>query len=306
MPVYNTGHYLVEAIDSVLAQEDLVDVTVELLIVDDRSTDPVTLDILQSFSSSDPRIRVLVNQGRKGVSGARNMGIREARSEWIAFMDSDDYFLPGGLAALWAFAQSTPSAQWIAGLFFLLRGTDIDRTDLALRSPNLFALIGKNYRANRPTRLERPVEVFAINCILAPPAVLIKRELIVRKGMFDEGLKRAEDYHLWFKCAVDTDLWMIPKEVYIHRFRDGSLTTGNEPIFFHEHQMLDQMLKDPEFRPHHFVLLRRFDAVMADYCHFFRKGSSYATARYWATTWLMRRPFCIAAWKQLIASALHH
>lgn len=305
MPVYNTGHYLIEAVESVLAQKGLDDVEIELLIINDRSTDPATLDILRSFSQSAPRIRVLLNQGRKGVSGARNMGIREARGEWIAFMDSDDYFLPDALASYWQLAQSTPSAQWIAGLFFMLRGAAIDRTDLAKRSPNLFSLIGDNYRANRPTRLERPVDAFARNCILAPPAVLIKRELIMRKGMFDEHLKRAEDYHLWFKCAVDTDLWIIPKEVYIHRFREGSLTTGNEPIFFHEHLMLDLMLEDPVFEPHRALLLRRFDVIMADYCHFFRAGRAYTTARHWAATWLRKRPFQVAAWKQLVAAALH-
>ncbi|MEO8936494.1 MAG: glycosyltransferase [Burkholderiaceae bacterium] len=305
MPVYNTGHYLSEAVESVLTQQGLDDVGIELLVVDDRSTDPATLAVLQSLTHSDPRIRVLRNEGCKGVSGARNLGIREARGEWIAFMDSDDYFLPDALASHWQLAQSTPSAQWIAGQFFLLRGADIDRTDLARRSPNLYSLIGENHRLNLPTRLERPVDAFARNCILAPPAVLIKRELIVRKGMFDEGLKRAEDYHLWFKCAVDTDLWIIPKEVYIHRFREGSLTTSNEPIFFHEHRMLDLLLEDPSFASHRSALLRRFDVIMADYCHYFRANRAYATAAHWAVIWLSKRPSHVAAWKQLVASTLH-
>ncbi len=305
MPVYNTGHYLIEAVESVLNQLELDDLAIELLIVDDVSTDPATLDILRSFSQSDARIRVLLNKGRKGVAGARNMGIREAKGEWIAFLDSDDYFLPDALHSLWQLALSTPSAQWIAGLFFALRGGVIDRTDLAKRSPNLFSFVGDAYRSNRPTRLERPVAAFARNCILAMGTVLIKRDLVMRKGMFDESLVRAEDYHLWFKCAVDTDLWIIPKEVSIYRFREGSLTTGNEPIFFHEEMMLDLMLDDPAFRPHRSVLHHRFDMVMADYCHFFRARRSYATARHWAATWLRRRPFQVAAWRQLAASTLH-
>ena len=304
MPVYNTGHYLIEAVTSVLTQRGLDGAAIELLIVDDRSTDPATLDILRSFSESERRIRVLLNHGRKGVSGARNMGVRESRGEWIAFMDSDDYFLPDALASLWQLAQSTPSAQWIAGLFFLMRGATVDRTDLAKRSPNLFSLIGENYRTNRPACLKRPVNALARNCILGLPAVLIKRDLIVRKGLFDENLKRAEDYHLWFKCAVDTDLWIIPKEVFVYRFREGSLTTGDEPTFFHEHQMLDLMFEDPAFEPYRSVLLDRFDMIMADYCHFFRARRSYATARHWATIWLRRRPLQGAAWKQLVASTL--
>lgn len=308
MPVFNTGRYLSEAIESVLNQEALADCALppyELLIVDDRSTDRETRAILQKFVDSDPRIRILQNERGKGVSGARNTGILHARGEWIGFLDSDDLYLPHALASHWNFIRHHRSAKWVAGHFVHLRpDTGIDRTPLAVRSPNLYALIGPDYEARRPSLLPRPLEAFARNCLFPPPAVLIKRELIVEKGLFNEQLPRAEDYLLWLKCAVDTDLWIIPAEVFIHRMRKGSLTLDNEPMFYQEHRLIDLLLDDPAFHDHKPPLLKRLDVVMNDYCYFYRGNLAHNTALHWAMTWARKRPFVPAAWKQLIASAL--
>lgn len=308
MPVFNTGRYLSEAVESVLRQESLTDCAVpahELLIVDDRSTDGETRAILRELAGSHPRIRILENERGKGVSGARNTGILHARGEWIGFLDSDDLYLPHALASHRSFIRQQPSAEWVAGHFVHLRpDTGIDRTPLATRSPNLYALIGHDYEAHRPSCLHRPLEAFAKNCLFPPPAVLIKHELIIEKGMFNEKLPRAEDYYLWLKCAVDTDLWIIPTDVFVHRMRKGSLTLDNEPMFYQEHQLIDLLLDDPAFQGHKPPLLKRLDVVMNDYCYFYRGNLAHDTALHWAMAWTRKRPFVSAAWKQLIASAL--
>lgn len=307
MPVFNTGGYLTEAVESVLKQESLEDCPLpsfELVIVDDRSTDQETLAILQGLDGSDPRIRVLNNERVKGASGARNTGILHARGDWIGFLDSDDLYLPHSLAVRWKYILSNPSATWVAGQFLLLRDSRIYDGPLSVRSPNLYSLIGQDYEAKRPSHLQRPVKAFATNCLLGSAAVLIRHELIVRKGMFNEDLPRAEDYYLWFQCALDTDLWIIPVDVFIYRVRAGSLTTGNEPMFYHEHRVMDLLLADPAFGVYRSDLLGRFDLVMADYCYFYRGRHAYDEALRWAITWIRRRPFKPPAWKQLIAAAL--
>lgn len=105
VPIYNTGVYLEECINSILEQEfdDF-----ELLCVNDGSTDQVTIDILNKFKISDKRV-VLINQENSGPASARNNGISRARGKYIVFVDSDDYVSPKYLANMYDSAISKKS-----------------------------------------------------------------------------------------------------------------------------------------------------------------------------------------------------
>lgn len=96
VPAYNAAGYLRRCVDSVLGQT-LADF--ELLIVDDGSTD-ATAAICASYAEADARVRV-IRQENGGVSAARNRGLAEARGDYIAWLDSDDYFLPTALEKLY-------------------------------------------------------------------------------------------------------------------------------------------------------------------------------------------------------------
>ena len=88
MPSWNTGKFIAESIQSVIDQTYK---NWELLIVDDCSTDN-TDQVFASFN--DDRIRYLKNKKNSGAALTRNKAIREARGEWIAFLDSDDLWFP--------------------------------------------------------------------------------------------------------------------------------------------------------------------------------------------------------------------
>jgi glycosyltransferase involved in cell wall biosynthesis len=108
IPAYNQGHYLGEAIQSVLSQtyQDF-----EVLVIDDGSTDN-TAEIARSFS--DPRIQYIY-QDNRGLSGARNTGIRHARGEYLTYLDSDDQFLPEKLELLTPNLKPTLELGLVAG-----------------------------------------------------------------------------------------------------------------------------------------------------------------------------------------------
>lgn len=95
MPAFNAQSFLTLAIESVLAQSYA---NWELLVIDDASTD-ATASIVRSYALRDPRVRLLTNHHGKGVVGARNSGIDTAQGEFIAFLDSDDSWLPNKLTA---------------------------------------------------------------------------------------------------------------------------------------------------------------------------------------------------------------
>jgi len=105
IPCYNSGKYLAQAIESVLEQRIE---GCEILVIDDGSTDQ-SPEILRSFADH-PQLRVLAHPGRinEGVCTSRQLGIREARGEFVAFLDADDRFLPGKLARHIAFLRKNP------------------------------------------------------------------------------------------------------------------------------------------------------------------------------------------------------
>lgn len=308
MPVFNTGSYLNEAIESVLQQQSVDGCDVpnyELLIVDDNSSDPETLAILDSASRLDFRIRILRNERKKGAAGGRNTGIIHANGSWIGFLDSDDLWLPNALALRWRFILDNPEAKWVAAHYYLDKPIlGLVSSPLSTRSPILYVTIRKDYDAGRASCLARPVEMFAKNCMLSTGTVLLDRDLLLAKGMFDEDLRRAEDYHLWFKCALDNDLWMLPFDVAIYRIRPGSLTHGDDPKYLYEDRMIALLLQDPAFKKYRALLIERLDLVLGEHCYHYRSRKLYGKAFHWASEWVTKRPLTRSAWKQLLASAL--
>ena len=90
IPVYNASIFLDKSIQSALIQQQ----TGEVLLIDDRSSDD-SLEICKRWEMKDSRVKVFVNEGVKGAGAARNVGLRHATCEYIAFMDADDYYLEG-------------------------------------------------------------------------------------------------------------------------------------------------------------------------------------------------------------------
>ena len=103
MPNYNGEKFLAETIESVLAQTYS---NWELLITDDCSTDG-SVALIRSFAEKDPRIKLFVQDENRGAAEARNRSLREANGKWIAFLDSDDLWLPEKLERQIAFMEES-------------------------------------------------------------------------------------------------------------------------------------------------------------------------------------------------------
>ena len=187
LPTYNRGWILKEAIDSILAQEFK---DFELIVVDDGSTDN-TGEILDSYEQD---IQVL-RQSNKGVSAARNRGIDAAEGRLVAFLDSDDLWLPRKLSSQVDFFNSNPAAV-------------INQTEEIW--------VRNGVRVNPKTRhhkfsgmiFERSLAL----CLVSPSAVMIKKNLFSEVGVFDENLPACEDYDLWLRisCRYPVDLIETP------------------------------------------------------------------------------------------------
>ncbi len=193
IPTYNRVHFLKEAIDSVLSQTYPY---FELLIVDDGSEDE-TEALVRSYQ--DKRIRYLFIP-HQGVSKARNVGIKEAKAELIAFLDSDDLWLPRKLEVQVNFFQKRPDA-------------------LICQTEEIWIRYGR--RVNPKKYHKKPSGMMfkesLRRCLISPSAVMMRRELFERVGLFDEGMPACEDYDMWLRVTVRHPVYLLPEPLVIKR-----------------------------------------------------------------------------------------
>ena len=193
IPTFNRGHCLLRAINSVLAQTTPVD---EIIVVDDGSDDK-TYDLLVKSELLDmrgqlPNIRYLY-QENKGVSAARNLGIKEAENEYIALLDSDD-----------AWAKTKIERQALK----------LEKKNFSCRITHTEEIWLKDGQRINPKKKHKKSGGFIFEkclplCCISPSSVLLHRTLFNDYGFFDEKLPACEDYDMWLRlCAFEEVLFV--------------------------------------------------------------------------------------------------
>ena len=192
IPTYNRAHILGRAIDSVLQQthRDL-----ELIIVDDGSSDG-TAALVRGIE--DPRVRY-VHQQNRGVSAARNRGIAEARAEWLAFLDSDDEWLPQKLERQFSALRGVECAASYCGML---------RFDGALTTRIPKSENGVNAGA-------APWPSLLMDGLWFSQTWLVPRQVVLTAGQFDERMSIWEDWDLFLRIALLGPIHHLP-EVLVH------------------------------------------------------------------------------------------
>ncbi|MDD5596185.1 MAG: glycosyltransferase family A protein [Candidatus Omnitrophica bacterium] len=181
IPVYNSEEFIGEAIQSVLSQNFKPR---EIIVVDDGSSD-TTAEIVKNF----PGIKYIY-ETHKGVSSARNLGIESAQSEWIAFLDSDDTWRPDHLDKLMKIINKYGLVWACSGM--QLFGGGSENYIFSTKWQRLF-LNGELFE-----------DFFAAFVSGAPfilSGMLIKRDVLREKGLFNVNFETNEDFNLFFKIA---------------------------------------------------------------------------------------------------------
>jgi glycosyltransferase involved in cell wall biosynthesis len=188
MPVWNRAATIARAIDSVLAQRlPAADWSIDVIVVDDGSTD----DLSSALRRYDSRVTVIRHKRNKGAAAARNTGIAAARGEYVAFLDSDDIWLPEKL----------------------VRQIDFMRAHRLVASCTSFRLV-------RPDRTESTPRNYATGtlgladlawgCFVSPGSTLIcRRDVLDAVGPYDIALRRLEDWDWLLRFARDQRLGFL-------------------------------------------------------------------------------------------------
>lgn len=192
IPTHNRSRLVQEAVASVLAQKGP---SLEVIVVDDGSTDD-TPEVLAAFGDG---IRV-IHQPHAGVSAARNQGARWARGRWLAFLDSDDLWLPGKLEAQMGFMVANPGLKICQTEEIWVRNGKRINPKTYHRKPSGYCF---------PRLLER--------CLVSPSAVLLCADLFHEVQGFDESLPACEDYDLWLRIGCRYPLGLLETPLVVKR-----------------------------------------------------------------------------------------
>ena len=186
IPAYNVEKFVARAIDSVLSQTRRAD---EIIVVDDGSTDSTAAEV----SKFGPRIR-FVRQENAGASAARNAGIEAATSEWIAFLDADDEWLPEKLQLQIEHLKRNPDLVWTTANFYRClcnenRHAPNFEPDLAQKVLGAKEYFKDFFRTSLP------------HICTCTDTMLIKKKILQQAGMFRVGQLMANDIDMWFRIA---------------------------------------------------------------------------------------------------------
>lgn len=179
IPTYNRAPLIERAVRSVLGQtfRDF-----ELAVVDDGSTDGTAG--LPLFKNSDPRLRYIGLSQNRGVSAARNAGVKATSAPWLAFLDSDDEWLPEKLEKQVHWTLSHPDMHIVQTREIWIR---------------------QGRRVNPPRTHEKSEgDLFAASlgrCMITPSSVMLGRTLFEKMGGFNESFQACEDYDLWLRVT---------------------------------------------------------------------------------------------------------
>lgn len=266
IPCFNAEKHVSDAIRSAFSQD--VE-RLEVIVVDDGSVDR-TVEVAESFGSG---IKIL-RQSNQGAASARNAGIQESRGQFVAFLDSDDWWHPrklstqlahlqacakcGAVFATWLEACSPTDPSWTA-----LLAADLANSHLELAAEHSGWLYSE----------------LLLDSVIHTSSILIRRSIVDQIGLFDVGLLRGQDLDYWLRMSRVTEIHKLRATLSAYRLYEGSATTrptsANYRALVIEQALSRWGLSDPSGRA---AKLQDVHKILAaswsqfGYMHF-RKGS---------------------------------
>ena len=238
IPAYNYGQFVIEAVDSVLTQTFT---DFELIVVDDGSTDD-TRDRLAPYLD---RIRY-IRQENRGLSAARNAGIRAAHGRLIAFLDADDTWMPNKLAV------QVPVI-------------------LAHEDVGLIACTSRRFDEPVPGEVPSPatteisVDELVIRTRFGPGSVICRTECFDACGLFDEELRSAEDRDMWIRIARKYRVLCLEAPLWRYRVHHTSMSYNVPRMWTAQKMVLRKVFRDyPEFRRRLLLRMKAYSMLHYD------------------------------------------
>jgi glycosyltransferase involved in cell wall biosynthesis len=240
IPVYNREKYIVQCIQSALDQQEVR----EVIVIDDGSSDQ-SASIISRMAISDPRIKMIHHPGkeRKGISASRNLGILKATSEYLAFLDSDDFYLPKRFELDRNLFDKHPDADGIYGTVenfadpggvaeSIREKVNQDFPDLNILSIPPESLL--------KTLMLRKRSYIHLN------GLVIKHSITAGAILFDTNLEQAEDTDFIIRLAASKKLYSneSPRIVAKRRYHSQNIISDKQHAVANRHKMYKKWIKN--------------------------------------------------------------
>jgi glycosyltransferase involved in cell wall biosynthesis len=209
-PVFNSMGWVQKTLDTVLDQTRK---PYELIIIDDGSVDDTPTFIAKYLKVKNPSFTwIILRVDHGGPGAARNAGIRVAQGDWVAFLDSDDLWMPQKLERVAKVIASTRNANFICHHEERLQ---LDGRRVAL-----------DYASQHDANLPLPAQIYRRN-LFSTSAVACLRTVLLEHGLFDESLMSAQDYELWLRLSPHLRTVFLQERLGLYVERPGNITAGN-------------------------------------------------------------------------------
>ena len=205
IPAFNSEAFIAEAIESIHSQTFRVS---EIIVVDDGSTDR-TGDIAVKLGAT------VIRQPHAGISAARNAGIRAAQQEWIALLDADDLWAVEKIECQWSAIKNYPDVGLVTcDLIQWRHGVETERQEID-------DICDRQRASCDVTYVARPEQEFLINKMnYNPPTMMIRRDLLLAVGMFDEEIPLAEGVECFLRVIAQCSIALVEKPLVKERLHD--------------------------------------------------------------------------------------
>lgn len=224
IPVYNRDYSLRDAVESVLIQTYKPS---EIIIIDDGSFFQAK-DILKNYKNN---IKIIRHEKNKGVSASRNTGILASSSKYIAFLDSDDIFLPEKLELQINFMKEN--------------NYQISHTNEFWYKKDRFINQNKKSKRYGGKILDKILD----KCRVSPSSLIVERKVFEKSGLFDETLDVCEDYEISLRFALHYEIGYLDKNLIIKRaIEENSLSAAINHIEHIRYNILKNFYKKYEDR----------------------------------------------------------
>lgn len=194
IPAYNASSTIVTAIQSVQNQQLVDNINLEIIIINDGSLDN-TEEIVKDYISDGSDNIILISKNNGGVSKARNIGIKEASGEWIAFLDSDDEWLPNKLQRQIDIIKCTTGVNFIG----------------CARNDEVLSILGRKIN-----------QLYLASCndlllkmFPQTSTALVRKSILDLVGYYNETMTHSEDGELWIRICSKGGFYYLPESLVI-------------------------------------------------------------------------------------------
>lgn len=212
-PSYNQARYLEQTIKSVVDQNYP---RLEYLIMDGGSTDG-SVQIIKKYAAKYPKIIRWRSHKDSGQVSAINEGLAKAKGDIVAYINSDDYYLPGSFQQVASYFQSHPDCMWLVG--------NCQVTQISLKW---------TFWLKHLWLVDKFPWALLIYNTINQPAVFLQRSLVKKVGMFDSKYKYAFDYDYWIRCLKYSMPFRLHTALAVFRVHSDSLGNRGYEVQFTE------------------------------------------------------------------------